>query len=1115
MEKTFTGKRWKLMKICAAQVMIAMACCGVAIAHDNNAQVLDKKISVSVKNVTMEDALKEVQRVSSIEIFYSIDQLPKGQSITLDAREKKLRNVLDELLTPFSMKYRLDKSSGSIIILKQVPPRVGADSKSGEQDDTQQTNRATTITGTVVDAVTQQPMAGVSIVVKGTTNGTTTDASGRYTLEIPDQALSEVEVVFSFIGYTSFTTKVNGRTIIDVILQEDVKSLDEVVVNAGYYKVSDKERTGNIVKIEAKDIEKQPVQNALSALQGRVSGLDIIQQTGIPGGNFQVRIRGTNSIANGNDPLYIIDGVPFMSSSTAFYQTSGGIYGQGVSPLNSINPSDIQSIEVLKDADATAIYGSRGANGVILITTKQGVAGKTKVDVNFYSGTARVSRQLDLLNTRQYLDIRKEAFANDGITPTTSNAPDLLVWDTTRNTNWQEELIGGTAYINDAQFSISGGDKNTQFSVGAGYHKETTVFPGDNSDQRLSTRVSLTNTSPNNKLKTTVSINYSVNTTDLLSQDLTSRALALSPNAPALYDENDELSWVNWNANFENPLAYLDRRYESITNNLVGNTVIGYKILPNLEVRSCFGYTNNTTKATSMTPVSSLDPVTAATAQNKTIFSGSEFRNWIVEPQINWTPELAKGRFNILVGTSFLNQTTEGLAQTAIGFTSEALMKNIAAATTRTVATNYYAQYRYHAVFGRINYTWNDKYIINLTGRRDGSSRFGPGKQFANFGAAGVAWLFNEESFIKDNLEFLSFGKLRASYGITGNDQLGDYQYLDAYTINGSGYYQTGNGLTPARLSNPDFAWETNKKLEAGLELGVMGNRILSSFSYYHNRSSNQLVGYPLPTTTGFTSIQGNFPATVQNTGVEIELNTRNIDKPGFSWNTSFNLTIPRNKLVEFPNLENFPGYANQYVVGQPLSIVKTYHYTGLDQSTGLYTFQDVDGNASFDFADQQVIKFLGRKFYGGLLNSIQYKGFQLDFLFQFVKQVGYDRLSGIPGSAVINQNALVLDRWQQEGDNTSVSKATTTAGSLSGLYAQSDEAVTDASFVRLNNLSFSYALGTTALEKIHLQTVRLFMQAQNLLTITKYKSGIDPEKMNSDALPALRTITLGIHLTF
>jgi TonB-linked SusC/RagA family outer membrane protein len=886
--------------------------------------------------------------------------------------------------------------------------------------------------------------------------------------------------------------------------------------------VKAKEKTGNITKITSKEIQRQPVQNPLAALQGRVAGLEIIQQTGVSGGNFKIRIRGTNSIANGNNPLFIVDGVPYTTTAMTFNETSESILGNslasasgGASPLNSINPADIESIEVLKDADATAIYGSRGSNGVILITTKKGQAGKTKVDFNFYAGFAKVAGKLDMLNTQQYLDMRNEAFNNDLETPTTANARDLLEWGTTPYTDWQEKLIGGTAQTMDGQISISGGEKYTQFSVGVGYHNETSVFPGDNNDQRISSHVSVVNTTPNQKLRTSVSLNYTSNNSKLLNQDLTAKALLLAPNAPALYDEGGELNWDGWDTSgpYENPLAYLRRRYDSKTNTLIASMDVGYSILSNLEIKSRFGYANLGMNAVSLIPISSLAPSLASTSFNTTQFSNSTFQNWSVEPQVNWKPKLGNGQFDVLVGTQFLDQTTEGLAQIATGFSSEALMKNITAAPNRTFGTNYYTQYRYHAVFGRINYSYNSKYIINITGRRDGSSRFGPGNQFANFGAVGAAWIFSNEIFIKDAVSFLSFGKLRASYGVAGNDQLPDYQYLDAYTSS-SGQYQGAIGLTPVRLSNPEFAWETNKKIEAAVELGFLEDRISTSISFYRNRSSNQLVGYPLPPTTGFNSIQANFPATVQNAGFEVELNTINLQQKDFKWATSFNISIPRNKLVEFPNLETSPAYASTYVVGEPLNIVKLYHYTGVDPVTGVYQFEDVNEDGSFDSDDRQIIKYIGPKFYGGFMNSFTYKGFQLEVFFQFARQTGTGYISFTPG-AMFNQPDYVLSRWQKETDNADTQRfgQSSTTSTAYGLFISSDRSVNDASYVRMKNLSLSYSLPAKLLSRLRASGARVFIQGQNLMTMTNFK-GLDPETSNG-FLPPLRVLTGGVSLTF
>lgn len=1111
-----TIKLGKFLKRHSVQLMIATFLCCFAQARCSDHQLLDREITIKLVNVPFETALKEIESIAKVKFVYSLDQLNIKELVSLEINKQTLRDVLSKLLQPLHIKYKVHEKESSITLKKETKgdkDQSFIDEEKNENDPTHQTAQ---LTGTVIDATNKQAMAGVNVIIKGTAAGTSTDSEGKYVIEVNDGDI----LIFSFIGYQPFESRVSGQTILDVVLQEDIHSLQEVVVNAGYYNTTKATQTGNIFKVEAKDIEKQSVSNPLAALASRVPGLEVTQQTGVPGGAFKVRIRGTNSIANGNDPLYIIDGVPFTSTSMSFLETSGGILGnpslaagQGSSPLNSINPSDIESIEVLKDADATAIYGSRGSNGVILITTKKGSQGKTKVDFNFYTGGASVARKMNLLNSSQYLQMRREAFANDNVVPTTANARDLLLWDTTRNTNWQKELIGGTASTTDAQLSISGGEKLTQFSVGGGYHKETTVFPGNFSDQRASIHSSITNTSPNQKLKTTFSVSYSNNHTNLLKQDLTSLALLLPPVAPKLYDDSGNLNWVNWSSSYENPLAYTKRLYEAKTNNLIGNAVISYAILPRLHFKTSLGYTSTAMKAVTTTPISSQFPDPGD--QNSSSFSSSTFQNWILEPQLNWKPILGEGKFDVLIGTTFLDQTSEGLAQTGYGFSSEALMKNLAAAPNRTLGSNYYSQYRYHAVFGRANYSLKGKYILNFTGRRDGSSRFGPGKQFAFFGAIGSAWIFSEEDFVKSALPFLSFGKLRVSYGTTGNDQLGDYQYLDTYSSS-SGSYQGSIGLQPTRLSNPNFAWETNKKFESGLEFGIINNKILGSVSYYQNRSSNQLVGYPLASTTGFNSIQGNFPATVQNSGVEFEVTTMNIERSSFTWKTSFNISIPHNKLVEFPNLFAFPAYANTYVVGQPLSIRKLYHYTGVDPATGIYTFEDVNKDGSYNFEDRQSVKFVGQDFFGGLYNHLQYKGFQLDIQFQFIKQTGNQYFLNFDTPGLIgNVPTLVFDRWRKTGDNSSVQRFGQTGEPLTAYtrLASSQQSVGDASFARLKNLSISYSFPQTWVKKIHIENARLFIQAQNLFTFTSYR-GLDPEVPGSSQLPPLRVITGGFHIT-
>ena len=1094
------------MKICGAQTLIALILCGVSIAHSNHAQILDKQITIRLTDVPFADALKQIEQAANVKFAFSNNQLDDEEPVTVQATQRSLRDILNEVLTPRKIQYKVYEQEKTITLKKY--DEVTSNGQSLIPPDESRTRPALPqVTGVVTDSGTKEPMAGVNIIVKGTARGTTSDADGKFTIEADE---GEV-IVFSFIGYAPTEVKLSGQTHLQVELQEDITSLKEVVVNAGYWTVKKEEQTGNIVKIGNKDIEKQPVLNSLAALQARVPGLEITQQTGVPGGNYKVRIRGQNSITSGSEPLYVIDGVPFISSTLALNETTGEILGAGTNPLNSINPADIESIEVLKDADATAIYGSRGANGVILITTKKGVAGKSKVNLRFYSGFSRVADKISLLNTDQYLMMRREAFSNDGLTPRAANAPDLLLWDTTRYTDWQEVLIGETASTTDAYINYSGGDKETQFLLGAGYHGETTVFPGDYSDERFSAHINLNNTSANGKFKTSVSANYSTILSDLLKQDLTRYALTLAPNAPRLYDNNGNLNWEN--STWENPLSYLRRTYEGTTNNLITNLTLSYQILPDLVVKANLGYSNMTMRAITTTPKSSYNPAFVF-VDNSTAFSNSRFGNWIIEPQVTWKKNVGKGTLNVLAGTTLLSQKSEALSQTGFGFISESLMKNLQAASSSFVSTNTYADYRYNAVFGRLNYALNGKYILNLTGRRDGSSRFGPGKQFANFGAAGLAWVFSKENLFS-RLPFISFGKLRASYGITGNDQISDYGFLDTYSSTGS--YMGTPGLSPTRLFNPEFGWETNKKVETAMELGMLQDRLLFNVSYYRNRSSNLLVGYSLPPTTGFTSIQGNLPAIVENTGWEIEFNSMNVERESFRWTTSLNITAPKNQLVDFPDLES-SSYANTYVIGEPLTILMAYHYLGIDPSTGLYQFADINQDGTISAPDRQITKYVGRHLYGGIRNQFSFKGFELDIFLQFINQSGYNYLvagwSTVPGRPG-NQPALVMDRWSAEDTNAEIQRFSTTSAAQSAYsrFRSSDRVVDDASFIRFKNISLSYSLPDNLKNKFRLTDGKVFIQGQNLFTITKYE-GLDPESQ-SNVLPPLQTLAAGFNISF
>jgi TonB-linked SusC/RagA family outer membrane protein len=964
------------------------------------------------------------------------------------------------------------------------------------------------ISGTITDGTS--PLPGVTITIKGQQKMTVSDFDGKFTITVsPNDVL-----VFTYMGFNTITIPVDGRTVLNIRMQENATTLQEVTINAGYYTVKEKERTGSIARITAKDIETQPVTNVLASMQGRMAGVNIIQNTGMPGGGFNISIRGQNSLRfQGNSPMYIIDGVPYSSQEIGSGYTSGNMPSQN-SPLNSINPNDIASIEVLKDADATAIYGSRAANGVVLITTKKGKVGKTQFTTNLSNGWGQVTRFMNLLKTPEYLAMRREAFLNDGITNFPSDAYDINgTWDQNRNTNWQKELIGGIANYTNIQSSLSGGSAQTQFLLSANYSKETTVLPGDFDFSKANILINLNHESNDKKFKINFTSGYNAQYNNLPSRDLTRDAITLAPNAPALYDASGNLNWEN--NTFDNPLAKIEGKIKGQTYDLLSNLLVSYKLGKGFIAKSNFGYTDLRQSQKNALPSTSFKPSYGYGSEVSSVYINTINRSsWIAEPQLGWSHTQREAKIEVLTGATFQQQKNDQLVSLGAGFTSNALIENPAAAARYSILESDGTVYKYQAFFGRINLSWQEKYIINLTGRRDGSSRFGPGRKFASFGAVGAAWLFGNENYVKQKIGFLSFGKLRGSYGTTGNDQIGDYQFLDTYSTTGNTYQGIG-GLQPSRLFNPDFGWEVNKKLEIALETGFLNERIFTTVAWYRNNSSSQLVGIPLPRTTGFTQLQANLDAEVQNSGLEFSLRTVNIKGKNFSWISNFNLSIAKNKLISFPGLEA-SSYKNQYVIGQPINITKVYHYTGLDPNTGIYQFMDFNGDGNISATDdEKTIKNLTPKYYGGLQNQLRYHNVQLDFLFQFVKQLNYNEnyRTVMPGT-MVNQPIAVTEHWQNSGDNgpyQSYSTGNAAKRIASSLYAQSDAAISDASFIRLKNVSVSFDLPQSWTKTF---SCKLSLQGQNLLTISTYK-GVDPEFRSSGYLPPLRVFTTSLQVTF
>lgn len=891
-----------------------------------------------------------------------------------------------------------------------------------------------------------------------------------------------------------------------------VSELDQEVV-IGYGSTTQRKNTGDIVMVGARDLSLAPVSNPLAALEGWVPGLVITQSNGLPGAGFTVLLRGQNSLAQGAQPFFVIDGVPFASLNNSLSNISSGLAANALSPFSMLDPYDIESITVLKDADATAIYGSRGANGVILITTKRGKEGKTQLDFHLSTGFSRPTTRLHLMNTPEYLQMRREAFKNDGLQPNPASDPDLLQWDTTRYTDFQHLLTGAVAHTLDADLSVSGGVPRTRYLLAGTYHNESTVFPGNFGEQRESVLGDIFHSSEDGRLTLQLSELAVNDENKQLIHDLSAYG-SLTPNAPALTGPGGQLVWT---PSFTNPLGFLQHLYDATTDNVLVHGQLSYKLQQQWSLQVSTGYNYIETSENSRIPIAGQNPVNNPTGS---VFTATtSFKSWIIEPQTDYTDTLwKKGVLNLMAGMTLQSQREDVSALSATGFVNDALLNDIYAAQ-QVRPSELGILYRYDALFGRINCQWDRRYLLNVSLRRDGSSRFGPGRQFGNFGAVGLGWVFSRSAFFLDQWNFLSYGKLRASWGVTGNDQIGDYSYLGTWSGTTTVPYQGMTGFYSTGLYNPDAAWETIRKLEAGLELGFFGDKLLFNAAWYRNRSTNQLIKDALPGQTGFGTVLQNVGAVVQNAGLEMSLESHNITGRKWSWTTRGNISFSRNKLVAWPGLAS-SSYAGQLVIGESIHVLMGYTNLGVDPGTGVYRFRM---DPATGLPEQGVIGSPDLHCSGGLQNSLRYRSWQLDVLLEGRVQTGNSALTNLyrsnpPGMQGIglfsNQPTAFLRRWQEFGDEAPYQRYTTGGDSAAEqalpYYNSSEAILADASFIRLKTLSLSWQLPDALLKRLHAGRGTVFVRAQNLLTWTHYQGG-DPENQNPNSLPPLKTISIGI----
>jgi len=1070
------------------------------------------KIIINEDQIVSVDEIFDIIQLQTDYTFIYRSDMFKDISVHLKKGTIKVNDLLYNAIS--KKNYKLELLKDNTIVIEKIPHALKKVQK--------------TIYGKVTDQF-NSPIPGATILIKDKNIGTSADFEGNYKIIVNTGDV----LVFTSLGYKPKEIIVDSQKKINVILEEATNELGEVVINAGYYKTSRKLATGNIGTVKAKDIGQQPVTDPIEGLKGKVAGLQITQNSGLPGAAATVRIRGINSLnSSANLPMYILNGVPIPSSNV-------GNLGSGVavSPLEYLNPSDIESIDVLKDADATSIYGSRGANGVILITTKKGKAGETRVDVEYSHGILQMPSlsHIKMMNTEQYLAMRQQTAKNEGIWPIEeselNNNVDLVNWDPNRDVDWRDVLLGDLGIQKRGRVAVSGGTETSNYLFSFNLSDQTNIYNfDDSSHKQASSSLTLNYKSENDKFNASFTSRYSItlnNQNTAATTQYFRSAFTLAPNAPELLDEDGNINYgnqENGDLMYTNPLAALESSLDRDSRNFTGSAILSYKdLIPNFETKVILGYSNNLVNYIDLQPLSSLSPrdrVANAAVYGRNSETISSTNSWNVEPELAYNKSFDNHNIIMQLGATFQSVTSKRLGVLGYGYTSDLLLTDIRAAPEQQITNNSISQYKYNALYARLNYNYKSKYLLNLTGRRDGSSRFGPDKKFGNFGAIGASWVFSSEDFIKDKLSFLSFGKFRGSYGITGNDQIGDYQYLSTYSKSTLIAYNDILGITPSRAENPSYSWEENTKLELALDLGLFNDAVNLETVWYKNHSSNQLIGLPLSRVTGFVTQQFNLPALVENRGVELTLNTTNISNTNFNWKTSFNISFEKNELKEFFNIENFPAFDNLYVLGESLYGRKRYESTGVDPETGVYMISDLNEDGRINVLDRQSYVDLMPDFYGGFNNSLSYKNWQLDISMSFKKQKGFDFLSsfGSPGAYDRGHGNLPVDflgAWANPGDVTEIQQLNNSSSTYTSPLAMDSSTgrhIVDKSFIKLQNVSLTYSLPKTILDRLKFKAAKFYVRGQNLGTITSY-DGVDPET-GGLSLPALRTIITGIQLT-
>lgn len=970
------------------------------------------------------------------------------------------------------------------------------------------------LSGRVLDGRTREPLIGATVLIKGTTNGGTTDAKGQFFLKT-GQTLPFTLVV-SFIGYEPKEV-VAERSTITIDLIPDAKQLAEVAV-VGYGTVERKNLIGSLNKIDPADTKVIPVGSVDAQLQGKVPGVQISSATGVPGERVNVRVRGATSINASNDPLYVVDGVFINNNSLQTIGTGG----KATSPIADINPSDIERIDVLKDAEATALYGSRGANGVVIITTKRGTFGqKPTITLNASAGAAKAAKLWELTTGPEHATLVNEWWVNTGkddltLKRTFENRPFRPVSEGGRGLPEEQKTydrlseLFRTAQLRNYDISLTGGTQTTKYYIGGGYNKQEAIIRPVTFD-RASFKVNL-DQQVSDKLQVGVSNTFT----------RTYRNQARAGDGPAggllqaalhtptyLSPTNDQGVLVG-RAGFDN-LTLLLNNYAVNTTSLryIGNLYADAQLLPGLKFRTSFGldYNNYNESEYWNSLLISGSPNGFATS------SVSQYTTWLNEQTLTYRKRLGQHSFGVLLGNTLQSDNLTRTYAEGRGFPNDAFTQISSASTT--ASTQNWSKSTLASFFGKVDYNFAGKYLVDASLRADGSSRFGSSRKWGYFPSIGAAWRIKQEEFLRNN-RIISDLKLRASWGVTGN-QNGIGNFAAQGLWQGGTGYQGSPGISPQQLGNPDLQWERTRQLNAGLDVSLFNDRVSFEVNVYSKYTTNGLLQLALPGTTGFSNYWSN-AAEISNKGFEFSLNTVNIQRGGLTWSTNFNLAQNVNRIEK---LATPLRYGSRDLIlqrqGTPLYSFWVYKQLYVDPQTGNVVYEDVNKDGKITVDDRQIVG--GRrpgsiwpKFFGGLTNTLTYKGFDLNLFFAYQygnKIYNHNKFFGEGGGARDAARVILasnLARWQKPGDITDVPRPD--GINVNNYRDGGSRWLEDGSFLRLRSLTIGYTLPKELTNRVGIQGLRIYAVGTNLWLLTKY-TGLDPETSASSD-PNAQGIDLG-----